>query len=230
MKTKIIAVPANWKQLRPHPLSELIEFGKGVSVEAMAKHMKNHGYDEQEAIVLWEGLILDGRHRLAACKIAGIIPTFREFCGKNAGAYVMKKLHRQYPTIAERAKMAAAYANLPVGANQSNSAPASFDAGAPRLTTSEAAKTFGVSRSSVTRAKAGPTPRKPKPKTGGAIIDWKDFYNHFGALVRAIVSVGKGYQCQHSDVATNLERRLAAFKEEFTKWVEFHTKEKAPRY
>jgi len=230
MKTKPIAVPANWKTAKIHPLAELIEFGSNIDLDAMTEHAKKHGYDKDEALVFFDGMVLEGRHRREICKRIGVIPPCREFVGTNAFAYVAKKIFRQHLTTAERAKIAAKLADMPVGRPELNVPNGTIDSSSAKMTATAAAKALNVSRRSVQRAKAGPTPRKPKPKTGGAIIDWKDFYNHFGSLVRAIVSVGKGYQCQHSDVATNLERRLAAFKEEFTKWVEFHTKEKAPRY
>lgn len=161
MKTVAIKTPKNWESLSPHPLSELIEFGKGISVEAMAEHMKAHGYDPEEAIILFEGMILDGRHRTAACKLAGIVPTFREFRGVNACAYVAKKLMRQYPSVADRARMAATYAGLtpgnpklkgPIMPNGTIGQTTPGSDGS--MTISEAAKTFGVGKRSVARAKS----------------------------------------------------------------------------
>src|SRR5262249_19418114 len=92
------------------PLAELVRFGDGIDADALADYLRQHGYDEQEPIVLHEGKILDGRHRHAAAQKVGIIPPFREFFGENAFLYVAKKLHRQHLSTSERAMMAATLA------------------------------------------------------------------------------------------------------------------------
>ena len=62
MKTRVIATPTGWKHLKPHPLSELTEFGAGIDIDALAQHMREHGYDYGEPIILFDNQILDGRH------------------------------------------------------------------------------------------------------------------------------------------------------------------------
>jgi hypothetical protein len=228
MKTRPIKTPPNWKELSFHPLSQLTEFGKGVDVTAMAEHMKDHGYDEEEAIILFEGFILDGRHKVSACKMAGIIPTFREFVGKNAMAYVSKKLFRQHTTVGERAKMAATYATLSRGF-QKDKADASNE-GLGEMSTSQAAKVFDVSKSSIERARRGGKPAKPrKPKTGSAAFDWREFGRDLGRMVRWPDRLGAATNSSKCDAAEKCRRFLGQFMHEFRQWAEMQFKEKAPK-
>ena len=48
MKTKSIATPDNWQQIEPHPLAALTDFGAGIDLDALAQHMREFGYDEDE--------------------------------------------------------------------------------------------------------------------------------------------------------------------------------------
>jgi hypothetical protein len=165
MKTQLIPAPRNWQELEPHPLAALVDFGAGIDLEALAGHMRNHGYDADEAIVLHDGMILDGRHKLAAAIRAGITPTFRLFVGTNAMAYTAKKLFRQYLDTSQRAMMAATLAKLSPLAGVQNCTP-------PTL--AEAAATMNVSRRSVANASkvqdAG-TPALNQAVTDGTIAD-----------------------------------------------------------
>jgi hypothetical protein len=110
MQTRSIATPTDWQHLQPHPLAEIVEFGAGIDLDALAAHMRQYGYDPDEAIVLHDGMILDGRHRLRAAIQAGVTPTFKVFEGRNAIAYVGKKMHRQHLDTSQRALLAATLA------------------------------------------------------------------------------------------------------------------------
>jgi hypothetical protein len=114
MRTEAIETPQNWQGLKPHPLASLVEFGVGIDIKAAVEHVRQHGYDPDEAIVLHEGMIVDGRHRLEIALRAGVTPTFRQFLGKNAMAYAAKKLFRQHLTASQKALMAATLAKLHV--------------------------------------------------------------------------------------------------------------------
>jgi hypothetical protein len=149
MKTQLIPTPKNWQELQPHPLSALVEFGAGIDVGALAKHMQEHGYDPDEAIIIHDGMILDGRHKHAATIQAGITPTFRLFVGTNAMAYVAKKLFRQHLSESQRAMMAATLAKVLL-ANSSTSEggrPANLPDKPPSQ--SQIADTLNVSERSV---------------------------------------------------------------------------------
>ena len=112
MKTEPMPTPENWQDLKPHALSALTEFGAGINVDELRKHIREHGYDVDEAIILHEGQILDGRHKHAAAKLEGITPSFRQFTGRNAAAYVCKKIFRQHLDESQRALLAATYSKV----------------------------------------------------------------------------------------------------------------------
>ncbi len=107
MKTAWMAnPPKDWQNLKYHPLSECCDFGDGIDLEAAAEHMRTYGYDENEAIVLDDGMILDGRHRHKIAIIAGVVPSFRRYVGTHPEAYVQKKMFRQHLTASKRAQFA----------------------------------------------------------------------------------------------------------------------------
>jgi len=67
------------------------------TVNKVAKRMKLSGFDRNQSVVLYEGKILDGRHRYLAAVKAGIDPIFSEFQGTREEAieYVtMKQVER----------------------------------------------------------------------------------------------------------------------------------------
>jgi N6-adenosine-specific RNA methylase IME4/ParB-like chromosome segregation protein Spo0J len=72
-----------------------------------------------EPIVLFEGKVLDGRNRLAACRRSGVDPRFVEFDGPDALAFVVaKNLHRRHLTESQRAMLGARLEGLREAARQ----------------------------------------------------------------------------------------------------------------
>lgn len=157
MKTRKCGVPGNWRQLEAHPLAKLTDFGVGIDLDRMIESIKTHGYDETESVIIFEGKILDHRHVHAACVLADVTPSFREFVGTNAAAYVCKKIHRQHLTktqqallesTAEKAKQTAKKLNRE---KDEKSDPGSL-LSEKQPTLEERAKSLGVSRRTVIRA------------------------------------------------------------------------------
>lgn len=68
-----------------HPLCLLLSFREDV-VDELAELMAAHGWYPQEHITLYEGKILDGRHRYLAAQKAGVEPQFMDFEGNNDAA------------------------------------------------------------------------------------------------------------------------------------------------
>jgi ParB-like chromosome segregation protein Spo0J len=110
---------------------------------------------QREPIFLWRDQIIDGRNRYAACKIAGVEPTFKrvEFPGGEAEAlaYVLSRnLKRRHLTIAQRSVIAAKAATLKRGQTQDRSNTATA-VSVP--TQAQAAEMLKVSVDSVQRAR-----------------------------------------------------------------------------
>lgn len=64
---------------QPHPLANLFPLLHGADLEALAEDIGHNGL--QHPVILFDGKVLDGRNRLAACKLAGVEPRFDEFNG-----------------------------------------------------------------------------------------------------------------------------------------------------
>jgi len=77
--------------------------------------IKEHG--QCEDVVVWKGLLLDGRNRLRACKELGIEPQIAELMEEtDPVAYVIShNLHRRHLTTTQRSDVAAKLATLKRG-------------------------------------------------------------------------------------------------------------------
>ncbi len=78
---------ADWRTLRPHPLADELPAMSELEYEALKQDIGRNGL--RQPIVLFEGRILDGRHRHRACVELGIDlrpASFEEFRGTEADA------------------------------------------------------------------------------------------------------------------------------------------------
>lgn len=150
MKTRKIPTPRLWRGLSHHPYSELVEFGVGIDIDQLTSHMQQHGYDPDEPIVIFDGKILDGRHKQKAANDAEVEPTFREFVGTQEEAieFVRKKVLRQHLDTSQRAMIAAKMATLKAGMNQHSEEVLQNCS----TSTAEAAESMNVSERSVHQA------------------------------------------------------------------------------
>ena len=90
-----------------HPLADLFPRITGHDLQALAADVAENGL--HHPVVLYDGLVLDGRNRLAACAIAKIEPRFEVFEGteEEALALVLSlNLQRRHLTTAQRAALA----------------------------------------------------------------------------------------------------------------------------
>ena len=135
-----LSVPA--EPIPFHQFAEIFPMLDDDRLNELVRDIKDHGL--LDAIVLYEGKILDGRCRYLACKVAGVEPRFEIYDGADAlGFAVSRNLHRRHLNESQRAMVAARVANLKIGANQ-------YAVGTP---IGAAAKLLNVSARSVTRAK-----------------------------------------------------------------------------
>ena len=109
-------------------------------------------------IRLWNGAIVDGRNRYAACIRGGVKPKTKDIDfadDADCVRYIIStNIHRRHLTVSQRADIADELAQLPFGANQHTIEGASLDAPSPMLSQDEAAKAMGVSRATVQRIHA----------------------------------------------------------------------------
>lgn len=132
-----------------HPLAELLP-------EMTQNEYERHKADIQanglhEAIKLFQGKIIDGRHRFRACSDLGLIPRFEEWTGKDAKQYVISmNVSRRHLSDNQRALAAASMvATSSRGRNQHTNKHTATAAPSQK----EAAELFDISPDSIQRAK-----------------------------------------------------------------------------
>src|SRR5262245_24000688 len=134
--------------MQPHPAAEIFPRMTGVDFAALVEDINQNG--QREPIVVYNDMILDGRHRYRACQELGREPITSVWDGKGTPeAFVISKnLHRRHLKESQRAMIAKKLAMLKLGDNQHSKE------GAPKGACSqeEAAKLLNVSRRAVQRA------------------------------------------------------------------------------
>jgi hypothetical protein len=95
------------RALGVHPAAELFPLMKGPEFGLLVEDIDEHGL--REAVVMYQGLVLDGRNRLRACEIAKVEPRFVEWDGVGSPlAFVLSRnLHRRHLNESQRAIIAA---------------------------------------------------------------------------------------------------------------------------
>ena len=73
--------------MQAHPHADLFPMMSETEYTELLKSMKQDGYHENEPIMLYEGMILDGRNRYKASQELNILPMFTQFIGDNQSAY-----------------------------------------------------------------------------------------------------------------------------------------------
>lgn len=133
--------------MKAHPAAELFPEMSGADFDAFVNDIKENG--QLEAVVLHEGMILDGRNRYRACETLGIAPLVAEWepSGHTPESYVISKnLHRRHLNETQRAMIAARLANVRDGWNYSQKQGG-------EIPLAKAAELMNVNRSTVVYAK-----------------------------------------------------------------------------
>ena len=75
----------------PHPICLLIPSADEDELQDLTDDIRAHGL--LDPIVLFEGMILDGRNRAAACERAGVAPRYVQFAGGREDALILVVSH-----------------------------------------------------------------------------------------------------------------------------------------
>ncbi len=106
--------------LQPHPLAEIFPPMADEAFAALVADIRENGL--REAIVVHDGLILDGRNRYRACTEVGIEPITKPWDqrGTLLSFVVSKNLHRRHLNDTQRAVVASKIAMLGKGGSHGN--------------------------------------------------------------------------------------------------------------
>jgi len=119
-----------------HELVNLFPKLKAKEYEKLRADIKKNGL--LEPITVWDGMIIDGRHRAQACYEEGIEPRYVEYTGNDPVSFVVSKnAHRRHQTPSQTAMLAVKLAGLSKGRPDLN---------ASAFTQEEAAERLGVSK------------------------------------------------------------------------------------
>ena len=89
-----------------HPIAALFPLIEGKEFQELVDDIRDHGL--HEPVVLYEGMIIDGRNRFRACQEAGVEPRFEAWDGEGSVVdfVVSKNLHRRHLNASQRAAIA----------------------------------------------------------------------------------------------------------------------------
>ena len=130
--------------LEPHPFAALFPELPPEELTQLARDIKERG--QLEPIILYKGVILDGRNRYRACQIAGVKPRIEEFDAKatrrSPEEFVLSRnLRRRHLSVGQKAAIALEWSEqIELSADpQKNKGR-----GRPKGTLSEGAKKIGI--------------------------------------------------------------------------------------
>jgi hypothetical protein len=131
--------------MKNHPLAELFPMMGDSEIQELSEDIKKNGL--KNPIITYEGKILDGRNRYAACKLAFVEPDTEEYSGNNPLEYIVSlNLHRRHLSESQRGVIAGKIADLEAHRPEENNCA---DLRTSHISQPEAAKLLNVSRRSV---------------------------------------------------------------------------------
>ena len=136
-----------------HPAAELFPVMDEVAFTALVADIAAHG--QREPILILDGQVIDGRHRLRACEQLGLEPLVRQVSaddGDPFGLVVSLNLHRRHLSESQRAMVAAQLANMNRTDTLRQYRCANLHNDAKPVSLAEAAELLQVSRRSVASA------------------------------------------------------------------------------
>lgn len=137
-------------ELKAHPIAGIFGMMDEKSAGFLAIYEDIKANNLQQPIYMFEGMILEGRHRVRVLQLLGkeeLQPysQYRQYDGNDPVGFVLSmNLHRRHLNESQRALVAAKLANLEPGTNQHTKQGTSIDV---------ASKLLNVGRASIDRAK-----------------------------------------------------------------------------
>lgn len=138
-----------------HKLSTVFSsFDDTEEFKELVKSIKKKGLNHP--ILVWQGKIVDGRHRHKACALAGVEPRYEYLSDSLSLQQVMDRvvaenILRRHLTVGQRAMIAASLANMTAGRNWGEDSKAINLS--DKKSTAEAAKSLNVGEATVRHAK-----------------------------------------------------------------------------
>lgn len=139
-------------ELKQHPLSAAFPSMTEADFLALRDDIEDNG--QRDAIVIFEGMVLDGWHRYRSCADLGIEPVVVEFEDSDPVPFVLSRnLHRRHLSASQRAAAVVACSQwAPLGSNQHGKRVGTSSP--PSLTSAQMAKVAQVSDKTIKDAKA----------------------------------------------------------------------------
>lgn len=94
------------KDLPVHPAAAVFPMLPDDELQQLANDIKDNGLQVPIVVGLYDGTkhLIDGRNRLAACKMAGVEPEYRELNGQDPTAFILSaNINRRHMTKGQRA-------------------------------------------------------------------------------------------------------------------------------
>jgi ParB-like chromosome segregation protein Spo0J len=143
----------DYREYKPHPFTDMFPLRDGKPLDELTESIRDRG--QLEEIVLYQGMVLDGRRRQKAALQAKVKPIYRDFGTRHSDGFsalefcLAVNLHRRDLSKNERAIAAAKYATMKRGFNQHTT----DDDGRPPVSQRKAAERFGTTETQAQRAK-----------------------------------------------------------------------------
>lgn len=142
-----------------HPLADLLPRMSDDEFDYLVEGIRENG--QRVRIVLYEGKVLDGRHRMMACEQLGIAPLVETYTGDNPAAHVLAlNVQRRHLSPTQRAMLATTF--LPALREEARqrqgerrdltSAPNGAEVAKEHRASEQAAQIVGVAARTVERA------------------------------------------------------------------------------
>ena len=114
--------------MKQHPLSAIFPAMPPDELLALSKDIKKNGL--QQAVYMYEGMVIDGWHRVQACKMAGVQVREEKYSGSDPVGFVRSRnWHRRHMTASQRALTEVQLSEWAPAGRPKESAP--FGAGKP---------------------------------------------------------------------------------------------------